>query len=186
MINAGRAGDAWSGGDAWRDPEVISEVTRFVYEGGCLIGIGEPSAAEGGDTRFTLAHLLGVDRDDGAYACHAPWEFTEETASFFIAGECIGKTEGIRLTDPDTQVLRTCEGTPVLTLHSFGRGKAVYMGGFTYAPVAARMLLEMLLYLTGKDGSTAGMTDQTQAECAWYPESETLVVMNNGRCPLGN
>ena len=58
------------------------------------------------------------------------------------------------------------------------------MGGFTYAPESARMLLEMLLYLTGKEGNIAGMTDQVQAECAWYPESETLVVMNNGECPL--
>ena len=63
LINAGRAGDAWSGGDAWKSPEVISEVTRFVYEGGSLIGVGEPSAAEGGDTRFALAHILGVDRE---------------------------------------------------------------------------------------------------------------------------
>ena len=72
----------------------------------------------------------------------------------------------------------------MLTLHSFGRGKAVYMGGFAYAPESARMLLEMLLYLTGTDGKTAGMTDQPQAECAWYPATETLVVMNNSNRPL--
>ena len=180
LINAGKAGDAWSGGDAWKSPEVVSEVTRFVAEGGCLIGVGEPSAAEGSDSRFALAHVLGVDQDDGSFACHAPWEFTEEgTAPFFTAKEYVGKTEGIRLTGPDTRVLLACENTPVLTLHTFGKGKAVYMGGLTYAPEAARMLLEMLLFLTGTDGSAAGLTDQVQAECAWYPASETLVVMNN-------
>ena len=184
LINAGKAGDAWSGGDAWKSPEVVSEVTRFVAEGGCLIGVGEPSAAEGGDSRFALAHVLGVDRDDGAYACHAPWEFTEEGAPFFTAKECIGKTEGIRLTDPDTRVLLACGNTPMLTIHAFGRGQAVYMGGFAYTPEAARMLLEMLLFLTGADGSTAGLTDQPLAECAWYPESGTLVVMNNSSEPL--
>ena len=56
--------------------------------------------------------------------------------------------------------------------------------GFAYAPEAARMLLEMLLFLTGTDGSTAGLTDQPLAECAWYPESGTLVVMNNSSEPL--
>ena len=128
--------------------------------------------------------MLGVDRDDGAYACHAPWEFTEEGAPFFTARECVGKTEGIRLTGPDTRVLLTSGNTPVLTLHSFGKGQAVYMGGFDYTPEAARMLLEMLLFLTGADGSTAGLTDQAQAECAWYPESGALVVMNNSGEPL--
>ena len=30
FINAGRAGDAWSGGDVWNDPSLIAEITRFV------------------------------------------------------------------------------------------------------------------------------------------------------------
>ena len=128
--------------------------------------------------------ILGVDQDDGSFACHAPWEFAEEKAPFYTAKECVGKTEGIRVTGPDTQVLLACGNTPLMTLHSFGKGKAVYLGGFTYAPEAARMLLEMLLFLTGADGSAAGLTDQAQAECAWYPESRTLVVMNNSGEPL--
>ena len=185
LISAGRAGDAWSGGDAWKSPGVVSEVTRFVWEGGSLIGVGEPSAAEGGDTRFALSHILGVDQDDGSYACHAPWEVcTEMSDPFFVAGESLGKTDGIRLTDPETLVLNAAGDTPILTLHAFGKGKAVYMGNYFYTPAGARMLLEMLLYLTGKDGRTAGITDQYLAECAWYPASGTLVVLNNSDMPL--
>ena len=184
LINAGWAGDAWSGGDAWKSPEIVSEVTRFVWAGGSLIGVGEPSAAEGRDTRFALAHVLGVDQDDGSYTCHMPWEFmTEMSDPFFVAGESLGKTAGIRLTDSGTLVLNARGDTPVLTLHHFGKGKAVYMGNFFYTPAGARMLLEMLLYLTGTDGSAAGLTDQYMTECAWYPESGTLVVINNGNEP---
>ena len=185
LINAGRAGDAWSGGDAWKDPEIVSEVTRFVYEGGGLIGAGEPSAAEGKDTRFALAHVLGVDQDDGRYACHPPWAWTQEMSDpFFVAGESVGKTAGIRLTGPDTLVLNARGETPTLTVHEFGRGKAIYLGDFYYSPAGARMLLEMLLYLTGADGRAAGLTDQYLAECAWYPQAETLVVMNNSGEPM--
>ena len=180
LINAGRAGDAWSGGDAWKSPEIVSEVTRFVWEGGSLIGVGEPSAAEGGDTRFALAHVLGVDQDDGSYACHASWEFTTEMSDpFFVAGESLGETKGIRLTDPETRVLTARGDTPILTLHAFGRGKGVYMGNFFYTPAGARMLLEMLLYVTGKDSTAAGLTEDGMTECAWYPESRILLVMNN-------
>lgn len=185
VISAGRAGDAWSGGDAWQDPELVAEVTRFVYEGGCLIGAGEPTAATGGDTRFALAHVLGVDQDDGAYACHAPWEFkVEENAPFLIAEEALARTPGIRLTGPDTRVLRAEGNTPTLTLHAFGQGKAVYLGGFAYSPRAARMLLELLLCLTGAEGKAAGLTDDPLTECVWFPEQKTLVVMNSADAPV--
>ena len=68
------------------------------------------------------------------------------------------------------------------------------MGNFFYMPAGARMLLEMLLCLTGKDGAAAGITEDGMTECAWYPESRTLVVMNNTpdfletevRFPLGS
>ena len=114
-----------------------------------------------------------------------PWEFTEEAdAPFRIAPEGLRKTEGIRLTGPETRVLLAREGTPVLTAHAFGQGRAVYMGDFFYSPAAARMLLEMLVWLTGTDGSAAGWTDRAEAECAWFPESGTLVVMNNSGRPL--
>ena len=183
LINAGRAGDAWSGGDAWKDPALSAEITRFVYEGGSLIGAGEPSAAEGGDTRFALAHILGVDQDDGAYACHQPWAFEAEEAPFYVADQALGTTPGIRLTGPDSRVLRARGGVPVLTLHPFGRGKAAYLGGFAYSPEGARMLLELLLYLTGADGRAAGMTDHPATECAWYPAAHTLAVMNSQDAP---
>ena len=67
---------------------------------------------------------------------------------------------------------------------AFGKGKAVYLGDFFYSPAGARMLLEILLHLTGADGSAAGLTDQFLAECAWFPEAKTLVVMNNSDMPM--
>ena len=44
-------------------------------EGGCFIGIGEPSATDGYDTFFRLAQVLGVDKDNGARVCHGKWEY---------------------------------------------------------------------------------------------------------------
>ncbi|MBR2822827.1 MAG: 1,3-beta-galactosyl-N-acetylhexosamine phosphorylase [Clostridia bacterium] len=184
LISAGREGDAWSGGDAWKDPELTAEITRFVYEGGALIGAGEPSAAAGGDTRFALAHILGVDQDRGEYACHQPWTFETEAPPFPVAEGALARTDGIRITGPDTRVLCAKEDAPVLTLHPFGRGKAVYMGGFTYSPEAARMLLDMILYLTGARGRDAGLTDQPMTECAWFPGQNTLVTMNCADAPV--
>ena len=75
IINAGKAGDAWSGGDNWKDVKVVEAITKWVYEGGCFIGIGEPSATSGYDTFFRLAQVLGVDKDNGARVCHGKWEY---------------------------------------------------------------------------------------------------------------
>ena len=179
LINAGRAGDVWSGGDAWKDPELTAEVTRYVYEGGALIGAGEPSAAGGGDTCLALAGLLGVDVDDGTWACHSAWEFTEAEAPFPVPDGTLADKPGVRLADPETKVFRAKDGSPQLTVHRCGRGKAAYLSGFTYSPEAARMLLDLLLYLTGTDGTTAAICGNPQAEAAWFPDSKTLVVMNN-------
>ena len=96
-----------------------------------------------------------------------------------MAEEALGRTAGIRLTGPDTKVLSVRNGDPVLTLHPFGKGKAVYFGGFSYSPDAARMLLELLAHLTGADGTEAGWTDRPEVECAWFPKSRTLVSMNS-------
>ena len=179
LINAGFAGDAWSGGDAWRSTELVSEVTRYVHEGGCLIGVAEPSACPGGDTLFRLAHILGVDLDDGSYACHAPWSFEVGETPISVPGDALAPKPGIRLTDPDTQVLAARDGAPQMTLHRFGKGCAAYLSGFSYSPKAARMLLDLLLYLTGKDGRSAGYCENPLVETAWFPASGTLVAMNN-------
>ncbi|MCR4875812.1 MAG: 1,3-beta-galactosyl-N-acetylhexosamine phosphorylase [Clostridiales bacterium] len=185
IINAGAAGDAWSGGDAWQSPELVSAITGFVYRGGCLIGVGEPSAVAGGDTRLALAHVLGVDVDRGEYACHAPWTFvTEKELPFPIPAHTLGAQPGVRLTDPETRVLCADEDTPRMTLHAFGKGQAAYLSGFTYSPAAARMLLDLLLYLTGVQGKTAALTDHPMTEAAYFPADRMLVVFNNAEEPL--
>ena len=135
---------------------------------------------EGFDTRFALAHVLGVDQDAGQYACHMPWAYeTEAEAPFDLAADDIFAAPGIRLTGPDTRVLLDKDGVPAVTLHAFGKGRALYLGGFRYSPLSARMLLDALLYLTGNDGKAAGICREKTAECAWFPSSGKLVIFNN-------
>ena len=60
IINAGIVDDAWSGGEHWRNPLIIEKLSQWVYEGGALLGIGEPSAQRHSTQYFQLSHLLGV------------------------------------------------------------------------------------------------------------------------------
>lgn len=180
VINAGRAGDAWSGGDAWRSAGLIAGITRFVHGGGAFIGVGEPSACGGGDTFFAMAHVLGVDADDGRYACHAKWPVGGTRAlPFSVESLGLARDPHIRLVDPDTGILAAEDGAPQATLHPFGRGFGAYLSGFTYSPAAAHALLMLLCRLTGAEAGDCPISDNPAVETAWFPASRTLVALNN-------
>ena len=179
LINAGMQGDAWSGGDVWRDPQLQAEVTRFVHEGGLLIGAGEPTAVSGGGETLALSSLFGVDVDKGQYACHMPWAFEVEEAPFAVCRDALAARPGVRVTAPDTHVWAADGGVPQLTCREAGRGRAVYLSGFRWSPAASRMLLELLLCLTGRNGAAASLSSAPEVETAWFPADRTLVAMNN-------
>jgi len=124
IINAGRAGDAWSGGDAWKSDKLVEALTQFAYEGGMFIGVGEPSAADGYDHFFRMAHVLGVDEDKGDYVCHGKWQYEAETIpGVSILAEKLKANDRIFLTDGTTRVIGEKDGTPVMTVHDFGKGR---------------------------------------------------------------
>jgi beta-D-galactosyl-(1->4)-L-rhamnose phosphorylase len=85
VINAGAAGTAWSGGDAWADPEVVEKLTGWVHEGGTFIGVNEPSACPGADTYLRMAHVLGIDLDTGEKVCHGRWAYEAKPEAGLMA-----------------------------------------------------------------------------------------------------
>ncbi len=180
VINAGRMGDAWSGGDAWNDPALVSELTRFVYEGGAFIGVNEPSAVPGYDRTLRMAHVLGVDIDKGERVCHGRWQFdVDGDAPIAVCTEALGHNPNVYLTDGTARVLCEKGGVPQMTVHDFGRGKGVYMSRFTVSPESTRMLLETLLYCCNLPFGSAYISDSALVEAAWYPSDRVLVALNN-------
>ena len=99
IINAGRENDAWSGGDAWKDEEVVARLTAWAAAGGMLIGVGEPSAVEGFHRRFRMAQVLGVDLDRGERVCHGRYSFTVQEDPEGIVGKVSVETERGNLSD---------------------------------------------------------------------------------------
>lgn len=180
VINAGRAGTAWSGGDAWKDEEIISRLYRWVYDGGAFVGIGQPSAVEGFDSYYRMAPVLGVDEDTGAKVCHGKWQFEVATDNEILPeGAFIPERENRFLTDGMAKVLAAHNGNPDFTIHEFGKGKGVYMGGFSYTLENTRMLLNILLAVGDPVSDGMYLTDNPYTECAYYPGSQKLVVINN-------
>ncbi|MBQ7052211.1 MAG: 1,3-beta-galactosyl-N-acetylhexosamine phosphorylase [Clostridia bacterium] len=180
VINAGRMGDAWSGGDAWKDAALVAELTRFVHEGGAFIGVGEPSAVPGYDRTLRMAHVLGVDIDKGERVCHGRWQFSvEQDDAIAVCESALGDNPHVYLTDGTAKVLCARNGAPQMTLRSFGRGKAVYMSHFTVSQESTRMLLETLLACCNLSRESAYLSDSALVETAWYPADRVLVALNN-------
>ncbi|MDO5424982.1 MAG: 1,3-beta-galactosyl-N-acetylhexosamine phosphorylase [Eubacteriales bacterium] len=182
VINAGRAGTAWSGGDAWKDAELVSILRKWTAEGGIFLGVGEPSAVEGYAYYFQMADVLGIDLDTGAKVCHGRWQFEtdEETRALLMPeGASVPEKAWLYLTDGKARVLEEKNGVPVFTVHDFGRGKGIYLSGFSFSNANTRMLLNLLLYAAGQELEQKYLTDNADTECAFYPESGKLVLINN-------
>ena len=65
IINVGDADTAQSGGENWANPEILTAVRKFVYNGGGFIGVGEPAAHQWQGKFFQLDDILGVEEERG-------------------------------------------------------------------------------------------------------------------------
>lgn len=177
IINAGKAGSAWSGGDVWKNEKVIEALTKWTYDGGVFIGVNEPSAACGADRFFRMSHVLGVDKDLGDYICHGRFTYDIAQNDLICQGSDIGINPDVFITSADTVVLADKDNIPVLTSCTFGNGKGIYIGGYSHSSENARTLLNIILDATIDDNLY--ITDNPQTECAYYPDGKILFTINN-------
>ena len=187
VINAGRAGSAWSGGAVWKDEALVSALTKWVYEGGVFLGVGEPSAWEGAGAHryFRMAQVLGIDEDTGDRVCHGRMTWERETVEgLFPEGSFVhGKHRELYLTEQSTTVLAEEDGMPTVTAHPFGKGMGLYLASFETTTENNRLLLNLLIYGT-KLEHPAYITDRAQTECAYFAENKQLVVINQTDEPV--
>lgn len=180
VINAGRANSAWSGGDVWQEEAVVSALTAWVYNGGAFIGVNEPSATYGYDTCFRMAHVLGIDKDTGDRVCHGKWSYeVQQPSGLFPAKSYIHSKEHLYLTDGKAQVLYEEDGRTVATSYSYGQGKGIYLSSFETSLENTRLLMNLILYGANETLLPELIPDNLYTECAYYPESKMLIVINN-------
>ena len=180
VINVGRAGDAWSGGDGWDAELPLCILTEWVNKGGAFIGINQPSALPGHDTFFRMAHVLGVDEDDGARVCHGRFAVTAtDEDSLVPPGVSLRRKERLYLVDAETRVLLADSDLPLLTLHPFGKGQGIYLTSFSYSSVHTQLLYRLLCY--GAKFTDGGIFRPVEidADCAYFPAPGKLAVLNN-------
>ncbi len=190
ILNAGRVGTAWTGGDCWKDEKVIEAITAWVASGGGFIGVGEPSACTRTGQYFQLAHVLGVDRETGSTLGKPKRKYHKPGRTHFILEDSdddldFGKdVDNIYVIEKDTQVLADRDESPQVSVRQFGKGHATYLSGFKFTPANTRLLHRALCWAAGREADFRPWTcSNVRTDCAYYPKSKKLVVINNSDEP---
>ncbi|MCC5833468.1 MAG: 1,3-beta-galactosyl-N-acetylhexosamine phosphorylase [Opitutales bacterium] len=190
LINCGRVNSAWSGGQHWQDPKVVTAITEWVAQGGGLVGIAEPSATEFSSQYFQLSHVLGVEREIGRTLSKVKYSYAPPKEKHFILKDSAKSPEFGRevdkvfAVDGATKVLDDAKGSIRIAARSFGKGKSVYFSGFRCNAENTRLLFRALLWASNtEEAAETWMTSNVNTESAYYPKRGKLVVINNNTEP---
>ncbi len=183
IINVGDAYTAPSGGSYWLNPVISSAVKRFVAEGGGFIGVGEPTACQHEGRYFTLASVLGVDKEIGFSLSTDKYNW--EAHDHFITEDCAGEIafgEGMKniYALPDAQILRSIGQDVQMAVHEFGKGRSVYISGIPYSFENSRLLYRAVFWAAGKEQDMKKWySDNYNVEVNYYPATGKYCVVNN-------
>ena len=185
IINAGDAGGAYSGGSRWEDVRLVSLLRSWVFQGGGLVGIGEPSAVHQNGRFFQLADVFGVEKELGftlstdKYFTEAPERhyLTEDRTEAFDFGESM---KNIYALGADTEIAEYSDGGIHLAAHPYGKGRGVYIAGLPHSSANTRLLQRALYYAAGKEEKLyRWFADNPECEVHAYPEAGLWAVLNN-------
>lgn len=190
IINAGDAYTAFSGGEHFKDPEVVSELRRFVYSGGGMIGIGEPSACQYNGHYFQLHDVFGLDREVG-FSQSTNKYHTSALNKHFIIEDYHGmysfgeNVPNVYATSERTQILEYSNNEVHMAVNEYGKGRAFYITGLPYSTGNTRILKRAIHWVSHKEGELHKyFADDLNVEVAAYPESKEYAIINNSDMEL--
>ena len=84
------------------------------------------------------------------------------------------------MVDKDTNVLVDKDGSVRIAVHSFKKGRAIYLSGYKFTPQNTRLLHRALYWAADCQSDFGPWTcSNIHTECAYYPKSKKLVVINS-------
>lgn len=185
IINAGDAGTAFSGGACWENEKLTTLLRRWVYEGGGLVGIGEPTAAHKNGRFFQLADVFGVDKELG-FTLSTDKYFTEAQSGHYLVQD---RTEAFDFGESmknvyalgaDTEIVEFSNHEVHAAAHPYGKGRGVYLAGLPYSYANTRLFMRALYYAAGKEEKLyRWFADNLLCEVHAYPEAGEYAVLNN-------
>ena len=184
LINVGDGDTAHTGGREWEDPAVAAAVRGFVYNGGGLIGVGEPAGHQYEGHYLQLAGVLGVEKETGFTLGYDKYNW-DEHPGHFILEDCtkpvdFGEGKKGIYALPDTEILVQREKEVQMAVHAFGKGRAVYISGLPYSFENSRILYRSILWSThGEEELHQWFSSNFNVEVHAYVKNGKFCVVNN-------
>ena len=194
VFNCGDANTAFSGGECWKDSVLTEAVRRYVYNGGALFGVGEPSAVQFQGKYFQLSDVLGVDREMSLSIAYNRYNIETEKNEFIMNDvrepiDYINDMRHVYALD-DVKVLDIAFEKPFtgnvncghvkFATNEYGKGRAIYLVGLRYNAQNARMLYRAMLWAAKKeDMLLRAFSENIYTECHYYPCQNTYAIINN-------
>ena len=131
IINVGDADTAHTGGEWWENPKIIEAIRGFVYNGGGIIGVGEPSGHQYQGHFFQLANVFGVEEETGFTLGYDKYNWDEHEHFILEDSEEVDFGEGKKniYALPSATILVQKEKEVQMAVNEFGKGRAVYISG---------------------------------------------------------
>ena len=183
IINVGDAYTAHGGGEAWKDETIVTAIKKFIYNGGGFIGVGEPSACQWEGRFFQLAHVLGVEKENGFNLNMDKYNWEEH--DHFIKEDCTkdidfgeGKKNIFAL--DGTTILRQIDKEVQMAVNEFGKGRCVYISGLPYSFENSRILYRSILWSShDEDNLYKWYSTNFNVEVHAYVKNGKYCVVNN-------
>lgn len=184
LINVGDGDTAHTGGEAWEDAVVSSAIRQFVYEGGGLIGIGEPAGHQYQGHYIQLANVFGIEKETGFTLNYDKYNWdtvsrhfiTEDSRADIDFGE--GKKNMYAL--EGTTILVQKEKEVQMAVNEFGKGRSVYISGLPYSFENTRILYRSILWSThDEEALNKWFSSNFNVEVHAYVKNNKYCVVNN-------
>ena len=183
ILNVGDADTAYTGGENWMDPAVVEAVRGFVYRGGGLIGVGEPTAHQWQGRFIQLADVFGVECENGFNLNKDKYNWEEHP--HFIMEDCSGEIdfgEGKKnmYALDGTEILVQRNHEVQMAVRTFGKGRSVYISGLPYSFENSRLLYRAVIWASGdEENLKKWFSTNYNVEVHAYVKNGKYCVVNN-------
>ena len=182
IINVGDADTAHTGGEWWENPKIIEAIRGFVYNGGGIIGVGEPSGHQYQGHFFQLANVFGVEEETGFTLGYDKYNWNEHEHFILEDSEEVDFGEGKKniYALPSATILVQKEKEVQMAVNEFGKGRAVYISGLPYSFENSRVLYRAVLWSThSEDELNRWFSTNYNVDVHAYPKNNKYCVVNN-------
>lgn len=182
IINVGDADTAHTGGEWWENPKIIEAIRGFVYNGGGIIGVGEPSGHQYQGHFFQLANVFGVEEETGFTLGYDKYNWDEHEHFVLEDSEEVDFGEGKKniYALPSATILVQKEKEVQMAVNEFGKGRAVYISGLPYSFENSRVLYRAVLWSThSEDELNRWFSTNYNVDVHAYPKNNKYCVVNN-------